>query len=136
VLLSASVIWPNQAMARFGKFFMTDEIDREEWEAAWGARIDRTLPNGCKLDLSHSAGSLDKPVRVTIAVDPPQFAERVWRGAQICPVCGESTLNLPRTGASLDVGYESGFGCFIGVWVHQACLDCCPVIGAAAHIPW
>ena len=111
---------------------MSDEIDREIWDAAWHARMDRRLPDACKLDLSRYG----KPTAVTIAANPPEFTDRGWRETDICPVCGNSTLNLPRIGAMLDAQFEDSVGLFIGVWAHSTCLEMCPVIGKAAHIPW
>ncbi len=115
---------------------MSEEIDREAWDAIWRGRTDRSLPDGCRLDLILSDSPFGKPVMVTIAADPIEFAARVWRESDLCPICGQSTLNHAPIGASLDVQYDSGVGCFTGVWVHSSCLERCPIIGRAAHVPW
>ena len=113
-----------------------EDRERETWHAVWRARLDRSLPNGCKLALAdYFAGQ----IKATIAADPPEYAHRVYRKSDICPVCGASTRNEPRIGASLDIEgnpdrYQAPL--MVGVWVHANCLETCPVIGPAAHIPW
>jgi len=78
----------------------------------------------------------------TIADNPPEFAARVWRASEICPVCGETTTGCVRVAASLDVTFEKlvslarGFSYLIGVWVHQLCFERCADTGRPASIPW
>jgi len=36
----------------------------------------------------------------------------------------------------LDVQYKDDLGLLQGAWAHESCLESCPVIGPAAHIPW
>jgi hypothetical protein len=104
------------------------EASDAAYEAAWKARLDRRLPDGCKLDLSDypAAGSA-----ITVAVDPPEHSERVWRGSEVCPVCGLTTAgDDSRVGVTVDAGV------MIGAWAHHECLGRCEVIGPAARIPW
>jgi hypothetical protein len=112
---------------------MTDLV-AQEWEAAWRARLDRRLLAGCKIDVS--ADWPHAVVSVTISASPQEFADRVWCGSEVCPVCGDQTVGLPRLKAMLDVHYADGFGVLVGAWAHDKCLNACPVIGPAAHIPW
>ena len=111
---------------------MSDEDSREAWDAAWHARLDRKLPDGCKLDLS----AYGNPVAVTISANPPAFAERGWRESVVCPVCGSPTDPLNLVAATLDIQLENHNGLLIGVWAHSACLGGCLPIGLAAHAPW
>src|SRR5437764_122499 len=113
-------LWPPQPVSltvrrHSSGWVVPDEVDREMWDTAWRARKDCGLPDGCKLELSSSKPSFGAPMMVTVAADPPEFADRVWRQSDVCPICGESTLNRVRIGAMLDVQYEGGFGCLIGV---------------------
>jgi hypothetical protein len=73
------------------KDYSLDGKDRDEWDRLWQARTQRLLPDGCKLDLGSELSS-ERLTRVTIADDPPEFAERVHRGSEVCPVCGEHRL--------------------------------------------
>lgn len=115
---------------------MASDSSEVEWEAAWHARVDRRLPGDCKIALSDLSSRPGRVESMTISVAPPAFADRVWCPSGVCPVCGQSTADSPRTKAMLDVQWADGFGCFVGAWVHDGCLDACPVIGPAEHIPW
>src|SRR5262245_28218328 len=79
-----------------------EEIDREAFEAAWRARMDRSLPSGCKLDLSRRESSFGKVVTLTISTVPSQFAQRIWCEFDVCPVCGQLTSGQTRVKAALD----------------------------------
>ncbi|MCI0742676.1 MAG: hypothetical protein L0Y72_26885 [Gemmataceae bacterium] len=87
---------------------------REEWDRRWGAKTQRVRPAGCNLDLSHfQFGNVSS---VTISADPVEFADRVWRESELCPVCGKSTASQPRVAATLNVCAEIGLKLGIGVW--------------------
>jgi hypothetical protein len=125
-----------------GKDCILGGDEREEWDRIWGTRTQRSLPGECKLDFGADWRSL-KVRSATIADNPPEFAARVWRASENCPVCGETTTGCVRVAASLEVTFEElgvglarGFGYFVGVWVHQSCFDCCPDTGRPASIPW
>ena len=112
-----------------------NEIDRSDWDRAWGAQTVRLLPDGCKLDVSHHFPG-QKLCEVTIAIDPPQYADRPWRESEICPVCGQATLTTERIAASLDVKYEQGLRVGMGVWAHKECIEICKDTGLSAGVPW
>jgi hypothetical protein len=112
-----------------------DGKDREEWDRLWGARTQRLLPGPCRLDVGRQWPH-QKLTAVTIADDPPEFAARVCRGSEDCPVCGRSTAGCARVPASLDVTFEDGLSLGIGVWAHESCFDSCSDTGVPARIPW
>jgi hypothetical protein len=119
------------------KDYSLDGKDREEWDRLWSARTQRLLPGECKLNLSDAAGGLRrKLVSVTITDEPPEFAARLWRGSEVCPVCGESTAGCNRVAANLDVIFEGGVTFGVGVWAHQVCFEKCPDTGIPSRIPW
>src|SRR6516162_108298 len=106
------------------KDYSLDGKDRAEWDRLWSARTQRLLTGKCKLDVSRHFPS-EKVKSVTIADDPTEFAARVHRVSEICPVCGETTAGQVRLGASLEVTIDRGLSLGMGVWVHPACFERC-----------
>lgn len=117
----------------------TDADDRAEWDRLWGARTLRRLPGECRLALPAPSSNA-----TTLAPDPVEFADRVPRESEVCPVCGQSTAGSVRVAASLTVEWtlpadypaDRKLSYLLGVWVHQFCFDCCPDTGQPAGIPW
>jgi hypothetical protein len=118
-----------------------DSDDREEWDRLWGARTLHLIPGGCKLLFR------DAPLTVKAAAisdDPPQFAARIFRETEHCPVCGESTSGCLRVAATLTMEYEMPpdwpwklpLRIRRGVWAHQSCFERCQDTGRPAGIPW
>jgi hypothetical protein len=119
------------------KDYSLDGKDRDEWDRLWGARTQRLLPCECKLNLDSYLPSL-RLTAITIADDPAEFAfaGRVYRGSEVCPICGRLTTGSVRVAASLDLTFEGGLSLGLGVWAHQGCFDACFDTGKPAHIPW
>ena len=126
-----------------GKDYSLGGADREEWDRLWGGKTLRLLPGECGLHLSSPFEFL-KVKAAALSDDPPEFATRVWRESELCPVCGESTAGCRRVAAHLTVEYERPvvwpFMCepsfWWGVWAHESCFDRCQETGRPADIPW
>jgi len=113
---------------------------RKEWDLAWRSRTQRQLPAAPQtyfrdIDLFQGP-ALGPPVAFTISDDPPEFAGRIFRQSEICPVCGHSTAGQPRVAASMHLTFEIGFSPTLGVWAHTTCFEQCPDTGQRAPIPW
>ena len=117
------------------KDYTPDGKDRDEWNRLWRARTQRLLPYGCQLNLGRQ-GSSQGLTAVTIAENPPEFAELVFRDSDICPICGESTADCARVAASLDLTFEAGLNFGMGVWAHRECFEACSDTGEPARVPW
>ncbi len=117
-----------------GKDYPVDGADRSEWDRLWSAQTQRRLPGPCRIDLGQFLPG-QSATGVTIAADPVEFASRVHRTSDVCPVCGSPTIDENRLGASLDVPFRNG-SLGIGVWVHPACFEACEDTGIPARIPW
>jgi len=115
---------------------MGDE-GREGWDRAWRGGPQRGLPGppevGVDGDLLRRFG---EPTSVTVSEDPPEFADRVWRASERCPVCGRTTAGSARVAASLNLTGARGRCVGVGVWVHRACFEACPVVEGPAPVPW
>jgi hypothetical protein len=117
------------------KDYSLDGKDRPEWDRLWSARTRRLLPGPCHLDLGNARSS--QPLAaVSIADDPSEFAGRIYRCSEVCPVCGDLTAGRLRVAATLDVTFESGVSFGVGVWAHRACFEACHDTEIPAPIPW
>jgi hypothetical protein len=95
------------------------------------------------LELSTQLSPL-KVKTFALSDDPPEFADRVWRESEVCPVCGETTADCPRVAATLTLEYEKpvdwSFKCEpsfgMGVWGHESCFERCEDTLRPAGIPW
>jgi hypothetical protein len=130
-----------------GKGYSLGGADREEWDRLWGAKTLRLLPGECRLDLRDLSGFESLKVKaVALSDDPPEFAPRIWRKSELCPVCGESTAGCRRVASTLTVEYElpaalpfkcePSFSLGLGVWAHESCFERCQDTGRPAGIPW
>src|SRR5262249_29131154 len=78
--------------------------DRTAWNQAWGSMPHRRLLTQPKVDVfgrkvdvpSRSGPGVDELVEITISENPPEYSDRVWRQSEICPVCGEATVETAR----------------------------------------
>ena len=126
-----------------GKDYSLGGKDREEWDRLWGGSTFRLLPGKCMLNLKTSFEFLSVKA-VSVSADPPEFAGRMRRESDSCPVCGESTAGCSRMAAHLTVEYhtppdwpfKSEPYYWVGVWVHQPCFERCKETGRPAGIPW
>jgi hypothetical protein len=75
-------------------------------------------------------------VAITVSQDPPQFAHKVWRESENCPVCGIHTAAAERLPASIHLKWANGLAVGIGVWVHRTCFESCAVADGDAPVPW
>ena len=118
-----------------GKDYSSDGADREEWDRLWRARTQRLLPVERRSNLGHDFHALQLTA-LTITDDPPEFADRVWRASEICPVCGETTVGGVRVASTVHLTFENGLAIGMGSWAHRACFESCPDTGMPADIPW
>ena len=116
--------------------------DRDDEEAQHYHDLFKGIPLR-RLDTAHGVSfqeGFGKPVSIGIAADPPE-AESMQAGPTIrssstCPVCGEATVDDNRVPASVQPEFKNGFSYLLGVWVHPACLQACPVVSAQRGVPW
>jgi hypothetical protein len=116
-----------------------DEEDRTEWDRAWSSMPNRRILDVTKGDFEKMLGGKAGDIlTVTICEVPKQFADKLYIENALCPVCGESTENdSSRVVASVSpsfVNFIRGIGA--AAWVHQKCLDMCPLIDEPTPIPW
>ncbi len=71
----------------------------------------------------------------TIALDPPQFADRGDQETRECPLCGEAADDTDRLAATLHPTFAREISLGLPVWVHRACFDRCPDAGKCDHVP-
>ncbi len=106
--------------------------DRSEWDRASRAAPHRRLNTPLKIEIEgvqylHTEWGL--PISITVSLNPPEFADRVGRESDLCPVCGLTTDGLARLPASLYPTFANGHGIGFGVWVHPSCFETCPDAG-------
>jgi hypothetical protein len=125
--------------------YSLDREERDEWDRLWGASTLRLIPCKCRLDLRTGFESLNLKVKaILLSPDPPEFAARIHRKSDCCPVCGESTAGCVRVAAQLTVEYDrpvdwpfkSDPTYWFAVWTHQECFEQCQETGRPAGIPW
>jgi hypothetical protein len=125
------------------KDYSLDGKDRPEWDRLWGATTLRLLPGPCRLDLQTDFA----PLRVKayfLSPDPVEFAGRMDRQSDCCPVCGESTAGGSQVAVTLYVEFDkpagwpsqSDFTLGFSAWAHPACFERCQGTGRPAGIPW
>jgi hypothetical protein len=118
-------------------FESLDGDDRTKWNRAWAEMPCRRLtsPPGFGVDCDLLSG-FGEPISGAISEDPPQFRDRVWRESERCPICGGSTVGVDRLAATIHPRWPNGLRVGIGVWVHPACFERCPMADEPAPIPW
>ena len=110
-----------------------DEEAREKFDALFRGIKLRILTNPPAIPLSLGCGT---PLRVGIAPDPIEVADRLLRRSDTCAICGEVTMAGERIAASLLPEFENHVSYLEGVWVHQSCLDSCIETDEQRGIPW
>jgi hypothetical protein len=113
----------------------TSDDNREEWDRLWSGRNQRQLRPpynlGVKLD-----PRFGKMTSVTISKAPAEVIDRLWFETPLCPVCGGSTVGVPRLAAKLNLAFDRGISYGQIVWAHLACFESCPDTVVPACIPW
>jgi hypothetical protein len=113
----------------------------EEWNQAWCRQPHRYLNLPLKIELMHEFGIDGSPfgniVSATISETPSEYIDYVFRYCDECPICGETTLNVPRLAAQIHPKFENGSdSILLAVWVHPYCFESCPKTEKSAPIPW
>jgi hypothetical protein len=121
---------------------MADEPDRpvddqSAWDHAWAAQPVRRLPGETRLDpVFTRPAEWGEPVEIEIQTNPPEFADRLWRQSEVCPVCGCDTGSDDRLPVAIYPRFTNGLSIGIGAWAHQVCLAACEPSPGACHVPW
>jgi hypothetical protein len=114
--------------------FMED-VDRTDWDNAFSGMPHRGINLASDFDIGLSLG-FGEIVSTTISEDPKQYADRIWKRSDSCPVCGKMTNESNRVSASLHPKFLTGLTIGVGVWIHISCLDACPRIDEPTPVPW
>jgi hypothetical protein len=116
---------------------LAEDEDRTEWDRVWRERPLRQLIAPVQIDFAPVADpAWGEVVRVTIAADPPQFADTALRDSEICPVCGKVAPTDVRMAATIYPHFASGFSYGLPGWVHETCLAACEEVAGPAPVPW
>jgi hypothetical protein len=109
--------------------------DREAWDRSWSDQTQCQLrpPYNLGVTLDLRFGSLTS---VTISRAPAAVIDRLWFETPLCPVCGGSTVGVPRLAALLNLAFDCGIAYGQSVWAHVDCFESCPDTGVSARIPW
>jgi hypothetical protein len=119
----------------------TRDDDPEEWHRLWSRKTQRQIQPpilfGVRLD--PRLGALEC---VTVSQAPEEFLEWLesnWLvGAEtpLCPICGATTIGIPRLFATLHLSFGCGLEYVQGVCVHTDCFESCEDTGMPGPIPW
>lgn len=111
--------------------------DRAEWERAWASMPHRRPLTPSMIHVPAACGAgCGELASATISEDPPQFSAKMWRQSDLCPVCGMTTVGSQRLPGTLHPTFSNGYDFLLGVWVHRACFESCPLVDEPAPIPW
>ena len=111
--------------------------DRTQWELAWRDRPLRRIALPVRIDVRPSPNpEWGEPTVVLGAAAPPEFADRVAIGSEICPVCGVRVAAGARLAVILWPEFSRGAGIGVGAWAHIACFAACEEAPGRAPIPW
>ena len=111
--------------------------DRTEWDNAWRNLPLRRLVNPIQVDVAPTADAdLGEPTHVDIVADPPQYAERMWRTDDVCPICGRGTSDDgSRVAVTIYPYFLNGFSYGRGAWAHQLCFDSSEEVAGPSPVP-
>ena len=109
------------------------ERERIRWGAMPHHHLEGVAPPFLRAEPMEVWG---RPVSFTIALAPPEFADRLYKKAPLCPACGKRTHPADRLAALLHSTYSNGSSLGFGVWVHAACFASCPEAGGPTPVPW
>jgi len=119
---------------------MTDgaEIDRNEWDAAFGEMEVRDFSAAPEADLNLWFGTEFGDTRsATISRIPSQYRERLFFQCDICPAYRSSmSRDDSIRAANLSVDFERVQHLACGIWIREKCFQQLPMSTNPSPIPW